>query len=116
MKSHQEIERAIERIESQKREWLSTRKDKIQAHSLLTKISFFYHSIESEYSDFFDTSYPDIYVKVLFEDAKWQLERYSESKLKVKDDCYFDDAMLNIERGMNNIKTDLGHLMDNEDK
>jgi len=84
-------------------DWTRTKMKKFSALELVNRIDNFEHtfSVNFPYAEkYFKT---DPFVKVDFYDAKEEIEYYSKSNLKFKDNQYFQNGIKHLNRAMNKI-------------
>lgn len=94
------IKKEISSLNLIRLDWSRTRMTKYSAFELVNKIDNFEHTFSVNYpyaEKYFKT---DPFVKVYFYDAKDDLEYYSKSNLKIKDNEYFQIGIKNLDRAI----------------
>ena len=101
------IENEIKELLKIQYKWRNTFKSKSKAYCLLSEIAIFKHTFSTNFPHFVEHFKRNSHAEIYFTDGISELERYSESKLKVKDDVLFHDGLKNICYGFNSLIIDL---------
>lgn len=99
----EDIEKEIKELLKIQNKWNNTLKQKSKAHSLLSEIDIFKHTFSLNFPNSVNHFKRNSSAEIKFTDGISELKRYSESKLKVKDDVYFGEGIKNICYGINSI-------------
>lgn len=98
-----EIEKQIKELRIIKSEWLMTRMQKSKVHDLVNKIKMFNHTFSVNFPTavkyYRRNSFPEINIT----DGIGELNNYSNSKLKQKDNHYFHEGITNVTNGIQKI-------------
>ncbi|MDO6470926.1 hypothetical protein [Maribacter sp. 1_MG-2023] len=84
-------------------EWSKTNMSKPKAQELVSKIGIFEHTFSVNFPIAKEYYQTDPFVKVNFLDGKEELEYYSDSDLKKKDDGYFREGKNHINLAINGL-------------
>jgi len=97
------VKKEIKELIKIQHNWNNTLKQKSKARGLLSEITLFKHTFSENFPYSVKHFKRNSSAEINFTDGISELKRYSESKLKVKDDIYFNEGIKNICYGINNI-------------
>jgi hypothetical protein len=101
------IQNEIKQLLKIQSKWANTLKHKSEANSLISEISIFKHMLSTDFPNSAKYFKRNSSAEINFTDGISELRRYSQSKLKVKDDVYFTDGIKNICYGISNLIIEL---------
>ena len=93
----------IKKLQEIRLEWARTKMSKMKAQELVSKIGVFEHTFSVNFPIAKEYYQTDPFVKVNFIDGKEELEHYSESNLKKKDDEYFRNGLKHIDQALSGM-------------
>lgn len=94
--------------------WSRTMLNKSQARDLVSKIGIFNHTFSVKFPNSVKHYRRNRFAEIHITDAISELEHYSKSKLKKKDNDYFYDGMKNMKWGIDRIILDLQREIETE--
>lgn len=101
------IEQEIKELKKIKTQWKKTIINKSQTQNLVNKIGVFNHTFSINFPNSAKHYRNNGFAEIHITDGISELEHYSKSKLKKKDNPYFYKGMKNIEWGIDTI---ISHL------
>lgn len=101
------IENEIKELGKLANQWSNTPKLKSKAHNLISDIQIFKHTFSVNFPNSVKYFKRNSSAEINFTDGISELKKYSDSKLKVKDDVFFNEGIKNITYGIQNIITEL---------
>ena len=108
------IENEIVELKKVKSLWTRTMLNKSQVRDLVTKIGIFNHTFSVKFPNSVEHYRKNRFAEIQITDAISELEHYSKSKLKQKDNHYFYDGMKNLKWGIDTIISKLEREIENE--
>ena len=108
----QEIQKEIDKLENTKFDWSLTRKDKNEVFILLSSLRNFNHTFTVQYKHAQEFYNRNSFAEIAITDGIGELEDYSNSTLKRKDNRYYDLGIKHIKHGLDIIIKSLKDKME----
>ena len=97
------IQNEINELIKIRSKWINTIKSKSQANVLVTEIKVVNHTFDGNFPNAIESKKRNSFAEINISDGIFNLKQYANSKLKNKDEHYFDDGIKNIRNGIDEI-------------